>query len=100
MQDMMILGAIGAVVAVAVLLGVMIAFARWYQKAAADEAIIRTGSGGQRVTIDGGILAIPVGGDHWQDLLVVTRRGDRFDTRSSGACVFVKLKGKEGWPES
>ncbi|MCK6549193.1 hypothetical protein L6R52_25345 [Myxococcota bacterium] len=59
-QDWMILSAIIVVVVVVVAVGGMAMFARWYRKAAADEAIIRTGSGGQRVTIDGGILAVPV----------------------------------------
>lgn len=51
----------GVVVAGAIgLIGAVATFARWYRKAAADEAIIRTGMGGQRVCIDRGITAIPV----------------------------------------
>ena len=31
---------------------------QWYRKASADEAIVRTGSGGTKVVIDGGILVL------------------------------------------
>ena len=33
---------------------------QWYQRASAEEAIVRTGMGGSKVIIDGGIMAIPV----------------------------------------
>ncbi len=47
---------------------------------------------------DGGLLVIPVGESFSQVLLVIRREGDRFHTRNAGGVVFVKLKGKEGWP--
>ncbi|MHC5036720.1 MAG: protein-L-isoaspartate(D-aspartate) O-methyltransferase [Planctomycetota bacterium] len=48
---------------------------------------------------DGGILTIPVGEMYWQNLLVLHRKGGDFTERSVCPCVFVQLKGKEGWPE-
>lgn len=60
MSDAMMLLTGAVVVGVVMLVAFMAMVARWYRKAAADEAIIRTGSGGRRVCIDGGIVAIPV----------------------------------------
>ena len=49
---------------------------------------------------EGGLLVIPVGDRRVQDLLCVTREGERFTTRSILACRFVPLLGKEGWESS
>jgi len=46
---------------------------------------------------DGGRLVIPVGGEFVQELVVVTRRGDYFETRQVTGCRFVKLIGEYGW---
>ena len=48
---------------------------------------------------DGGRLVIPVGPRDRQRLVVVTRRGNEWDERSDGDCVFVPLVGTGGWPE-
>ena len=48
---------------------------------------------------DGGRLVIPVGPRDRQRLVVVTRRGNEWDERSDGDCVFVPLVGAGGWPE-
>jgi len=48
---------------------------------------------------DGGRLVIPVGPRYSQDLLRVTRHGDKFITEDFTACVFVPLIGKYGWKE-
>ncbi len=48
---------------------------------------------------DGGRLVIPVGQRTEQELLVVTRRGDRMRRRSLGGCRFVPLIGEGGFPE-
>lgn len=45
---------------------------------------------------DGGILLVPVGGLASQDLAMVTRRGDGFETEFLGGCVFVPLIGEHG----
>src|SRR5437870_1933087 len=58
MPNLMYLIAGGVVVGIVLLLGFIGALSRLYRKAAADEAIIRTGIGGQKVCIDGAILSI------------------------------------------
>lgn len=46
---------------------------------------------------DGGRLVIPVGTRFDQELLLLTRRGDRLEERNLGLCRFVPLTGEEGW---
>ncbi len=48
---------------------------------------------------DGGRLVIPVGDAFSQDLIVVTREGNKFKEKSLGGCRFVKLIGEHGWKE-
>ena len=48
---------------------------------------------------DGGRLVIPVGTRERQRLMVATRRGNEWEQRSEGDCVFVPLVGAGGWPE-
>jgi protein-L-isoaspartate(D-aspartate) O-methyltransferase len=48
---------------------------------------------------EGGRLVIPVGDEHLQRLLVVTRAGDRFEERRGETCAFVPLIGQNAWPE-
>jgi uncharacterized membrane protein YqiK len=55
---MIVAGAAGGVVLFLVMVGIVIA--RFYQRASADEALVRTGSGGAKVVIGGGILCLPV----------------------------------------
>jgi uncharacterized membrane protein YqiK len=38
---------------------IFIAIFQWYQRASAEEAIVRTGRGGSKVIIDGGIMVMP-----------------------------------------
>ena len=49
---------------------------------------------------DGGRLVIPVGGRWEQDLMLVERRGAALATTNHGPCVFVPLRGANGWPEA
>lgn len=44
-------------------------------------------------------LVIPVGPPAHQELVVVTRLGDRFEEARREACVFVPLIGAAGWPD-
>ena len=44
----------------AVFLLFMIMLAKWYRRTAANEALVRTGKGGRKVVIDGGIFVIPI----------------------------------------
>ncbi len=45
----------------------------------------------------GGVLVIPVGDRGVQELLRLTRRGNRVLREDLGGCRFVPLVGKEGW---
>ena len=38
----------------------MITLAKWYRRTASNEALVRTGKGGRKVVIDGGIFQIPI----------------------------------------
>ena len=46
---------------------------------------------------DGGRLVIPVGSREAQELLALTKRGDRLERRSMGPCRFVPLVGAGGF---
>jgi protein-L-isoaspartate(D-aspartate) O-methyltransferase len=46
---------------------------------------------------DGGRLIVPVGSMTAQELVLVTRSGERFSQRRLGAVRFVPLVGREGW---
>jgi protein-L-isoaspartate(D-aspartate) O-methyltransferase len=48
---------------------------------------------------DGGRLVIPVGPLGAQELILVTRRGEDFEERKFGGCVFVPLVGAEAYAE-
>jgi protein-L-isoaspartate(D-aspartate) O-methyltransferase len=48
---------------------------------------------------DGGRLVIPVGPPDHQRLTIVTRSGDNFVESVQDECVFVLLRGAEGWPD-
>ncbi len=45
----------------------------------------------------GGVLVVPVGDRGFQELLRVTRKGNRFLQENLGGCRFVPLIGEEGW---
>lgn len=47
---------------------------------------------------EGGVLSIPVGGQTFQNLFRVIRRGDTYEEEDLGGCRFVPLLGQEGWP--
>jgi protein-L-isoaspartate(D-aspartate) O-methyltransferase len=53
----------------------------------------------RRQLADGGRLVIPVGPLNGQELIQVLRRGDGFEERSFGACVFVPLVGAAAYDE-
>jgi protein-L-isoaspartate(D-aspartate) O-methyltransferase len=46
---------------------------------------------------DGGRLLIPVGDEEEQQLVMITRHGERFERRDITPVKFVKLKGTLGW---
>jgi protein-L-isoaspartate(D-aspartate) O-methyltransferase len=49
---------------------------------------------------EAGRLILPVGPPDRQQLLLVVRRADRFDTTTLEPCQFVPLVGRHGWRES
>ncbi len=48
---------------------------------------------------EGGRIVIPVGDRHSQELVKITRTGDRFHESSLGGCRFVDLIGLHGWKD-
>src|ERR1700674_3772189 len=49
---------------------------------------------------EGGRLVIPVRADGYQDLLVLTREGDKFGKKNLGPVQFVPLVGEQGFRDS
>ncbi len=47
----------------------------------------------------GGRMVVPVGDQHAQDLIKITRDSEGTHQTSLGGCRFVKLVGKQGWSE-
>jgi len=76
----------------------------WPEEAPFDAIVVTAGGPDvppslQAQLADGGRLAMPVGARGGQDLVVVQRRGKQFRRENLGGCVFVRLIGKEGWPQ-
>lgn len=77
----------------------------WPEEAPFDRILVTAGGPTVPVSLkeqlaDVGSLVMPVGGRRGQDLVKVTRRGDAYSTENHGGCMFVRLIGEEGWPES
>ncbi|MFW6161497.1 MAG: protein-L-isoaspartate(D-aspartate) O-methyltransferase [Planctomycetota bacterium] len=77
-----------------------------WSEAAPFDAVLVT-AGGPKIPpslkdqlADGGRLVMPVGGRRGQDLVKLTRHGERFEHESHGGCMFVRLIGDEAWPEA
>ena len=74
----------------------------WPEAAPFDRVIVTAGAPRMPEALrdqlaPGGRLVVPVGGEGYQDLTVVTRDGDDFAERVVCGCSFVKLVGAEGW---
>jgi protein-L-isoaspartate(D-aspartate) O-methyltransferase len=74
----------------------------WPEEAPFDRILVAAGAPSMPVALpqqlrEGGSMVIPVGGEEEQDLLLVRRRGGRVDWRKLCGCIFVKLRGAEGW---
>ncbi len=74
----------------------------WPEEAPFDRIIVTAGAprapGALKGQLaDGGRLVVPVGGEGYQDLTLVTREGEGFHERVVCGCSFVKLVGEEGW---
>jgi protein-L-isoaspartate(D-aspartate) O-methyltransferase len=74
----------------------------WSEHAPYDAIIVTAGAPSapkpllEQLT-EGGRLVIPVGDEHGQTLVRVTRTGTTFKEEQLGECKFVKLFGKYGW---
>jgi protein-L-isoaspartate(D-aspartate) O-methyltransferase len=77
----------------------------WPEKAPFDRIIITAGAPELPRELllsqlaDGGIAVLPAGPEDDQMLLEVRRQGDELSTTDICPCRFVKLIGKQGWPE-
>jgi protein-L-isoaspartate(D-aspartate) O-methyltransferase len=74
----------------------------WSEHAPYDAIIVTAGAPSAPKPLleqlaEGGRLVIPVGDEHGQTLLRVTRTGTAFKEEQLGECKFVKLFGKYGW---
>jgi len=74
----------------------------WEEKAPFDRIIVTAGAPKVPQPLkeqlnEGGIIIIPVGGDFGQELTKMTKKKGKFQETFLMECIFVKLKGKEGW---
>ncbi len=77
----------------------------WSQEAPYDAILVAAGAPEvpsmlMEQLVDGGRLVVPVGGREIQDLMIYTRRGDRFEEGNDGGCRFVPLIGRYGWEDA
>jgi protein-L-isoaspartate(D-aspartate) O-methyltransferase len=74
----------------------------WPEEAPFDRVIVTAGAPTMPVSLveqlrDGGSMVIPVGGEEEQELLLVRRGEGRVTRERICSCIFVKLRGEEGW---
>ncbi len=74
----------------------------WEEAAPFDRIIVTAGAPKVPQSLkdqlnEDGIIIIPVGGDFGQELTKVVKERGKFHERFLMDCIFVKLKGKEGW---
>ena len=74
----------------------------WPEEAPFDRVIVTAGAPSLPVSLteqlrEGGTMVVPVGGEEEQDLMLVRRQAGRVDCRRICGCIFVKLRGEEGW---
>ncbi len=77
----------------------------WQDEAPFDAIIVTAGAPQiPDVLIDqlteGGRLVVPVGNQHTQELIKISRDGQHIRQTSLGGCRFVKLVGEHGWKEA
>ena len=83
-QNVIIIG--GSILAgVFILVTIMSVISRFYRRCGADEALVRTGSGGNKVVIGGGILVYPI----LHQLLRVSLRSVKLQVERSGKNALV-----------
>jgi len=76
----------------------------WEEEAPFDAIIVTAGAPDVPETLidqlcDGGRLVLPVGNQHSQDLIKITRDRLGIHKMNLGGCRFVKLVGEHGWQE-
>jgi uncharacterized membrane protein YqiK len=77
---------IGWIIPLLIILGVLIAFAAWfYQRATNEISLVRTGMGGRRVVMDGGILALP----YFHEITRVNMQTARMDVDRQGSNAVI-----------
>ncbi len=80
------MGAIGWIILLLVILGVLVALAAWfYERATNEVSFVRTGIGGRKVVIDGGTLAIPF----FHEISRVNMQTIRMDVARSGESSLI-----------
>ncbi len=80
------MGMLGWIILAAVVLGVVIGLAAWWYRRATNEvSLLRTGIGGRRVVIDGGVLAIP----HFHEISRVNMQTLRLDVDRRGEASLI-----------
>ena len=72
-------------VVIVLLSAIAVTFARFYRRCGADEALVRTGSGGNKVVIGGGIIVYPI----LHQLLRVSLRSIKLSVERSGKNALV-----------
>jgi protein-L-isoaspartate(D-aspartate) O-methyltransferase len=77
----------------------------WQEESPFDGIIVTAGAPQiPEVLIDqlgvGGRLVVPVGNQHTQELIKITRDDQNIRQTNLGGCRFVKLVGKHGWKEA
>ncbi len=77
---------LGWIILVIVVLAIVIALAAWWYKRATNEvSLLRTGIGGRRVVIDGGVLAIP----YFHEISLVNMQTLRLDVDRRGEASLI-----------
>lgn len=80
-----LVGALAVIASVFLLSVVFVTLARFYQRCGADEALVRTGAGGNRVVIGGGVFVYPI----LHELMHVSLRSIKLSVDRSGHNALV-----------
>ena len=80
------MGAIGWIILILVIVAAVIAVVAWfYERATSEVSLLRTGVGGRRVVIDGGVLAIP----YFHEISRVNMQTLRLDVERRGEASLI-----------
>ena len=80
------MNAIGWIILFILIIAVIVALAAWfYQRATNEVALVRTGAGGRRVMIDGGVLAVP----YFHEISRVNMQTLRLDVARTGESALI-----------